>query len=67
MQQQSSNIALWLALTLAVLAAIASVPASGQDVEAKALWLLTTQTTTDDAGGTDSGIGIDETQMMGVP
>ncbi len=67
MQQQSSNVALWLALTLAVLAAIASMPASGQDAKAKALWLLTTQAAADDAGGNGSGIDIDEAQMMGVP
>jgi hypothetical protein len=63
MQQQSSNVAIYVALTLAAVAAIASMPASGRDVETKALWLLTTQATTDDAGGA----GMDQSQMMGMP
>jgi hypothetical protein len=67
MRQQSSNFTVYLALALAMLAAIASMPANGRDAEAKVLWLLNTQAGPDGADGNGGETGVDEAQMMGLP
>lgn len=60
--RQSSCIPVYLALALAVLAAITSTPANGRDTEAKVLWVLMTQAAAEFAAN-----NTDELQKLGLP
>jgi hypothetical protein len=62
MQQQSSSLPVYLALVLAVVAAITSAPTAGRDIGHKLLWVLATQAAADDAASYE-----DELQALGLP
>ncbi len=62
MYRQSSGVPVYLALALAVLAAISSAPAKGRDTEAKVVWVLMTQAATELAPR-----DIEELQKLGLP
>ncbi len=62
MQQQFSGLPVYLALILAIVAAIMSAPANGADLDSKLLWVLRTQAVTEVAPS-----NMDELQTLGMP
>ncbi len=62
MHKRSSEVPVYVALTLAVLAAVISVPTRGPSVETKLLWLLTTEAAADEARA-----DVTELQRLGLP
>lgn len=63
MHQQKSDAPIYVALALAILAAVTSLPAQGGGLEAKLHWALTTERAASEAPSID----MDELTALGVP